>query len=273
MRLICPNCDAEYEIEAALIPDTGRDVQCSNCGHGWFQPSPDAEAEAADEDELFGPAPVAAAPVQSAQDDEDEDEDEDDDPEPALMPAAPRSLDASVLDVLRSEAELETRVRTSEQGKLEHQGEMGLDGNAPGADSLAARISRLKDDSDAEVMAVASVIEHHGAKANALPEIDAINSTLRAKNEKRSGEAAVIVQTLEELPRAPGGFNRGFSLAITLIVLAVGLYLAAPALSARVPALAGALQTYVTVVDALRTALDGAMRRIIEQITALMGAA
>lgn len=38
MRLDCPNCGAQYEIDAALIPDTGRDVQCSNCGHGWFEP-------------------------------------------------------------------------------------------------------------------------------------------------------------------------------------------------------------------------------------------
>ncbi|MEN9850001.1 MAG: zinc-ribbon domain, partial [Pseudomonadota bacterium] len=27
MRLICPNCDAEYEVDASAIPDTGRDVQ------------------------------------------------------------------------------------------------------------------------------------------------------------------------------------------------------------------------------------------------------
>jgi predicted Zn finger-like uncharacterized protein len=37
MRLICPNCDAQYEVEASLIPTSGRDVQCSNCGKTWFQ--------------------------------------------------------------------------------------------------------------------------------------------------------------------------------------------------------------------------------------------
>ncbi|WP_417267940.1 zinc-ribbon domain-containing protein [Celeribacter baekdonensis] len=37
MRLICPNCGAQYEVDARVIPDTGRDVQCSNCGHTWFQ--------------------------------------------------------------------------------------------------------------------------------------------------------------------------------------------------------------------------------------------
>lgn len=43
MRLICPNCSAQYEIDATMIPDEGRDVQCSNCGHTWFE-LPPAEA-------------------------------------------------------------------------------------------------------------------------------------------------------------------------------------------------------------------------------------
>ncbi len=41
MRLVCPNCDAEYEVDDAAIPRTGRDVQCSNCGHAWFEAHPD----------------------------------------------------------------------------------------------------------------------------------------------------------------------------------------------------------------------------------------
>lgn len=37
MRLVCPNCEAKYEVPDDAIPDTGRDVQCANCGHAWFQ--------------------------------------------------------------------------------------------------------------------------------------------------------------------------------------------------------------------------------------------
>jgi predicted Zn finger-like uncharacterized protein len=37
MRLVCPNCEAKYEVPEDAIPDTGRDVQCANCGHAWFQ--------------------------------------------------------------------------------------------------------------------------------------------------------------------------------------------------------------------------------------------
>ena len=44
MRLICPNCEAQYEVPRDVIPDEGRDVQCSNCGNTWFQLHPDQEA-------------------------------------------------------------------------------------------------------------------------------------------------------------------------------------------------------------------------------------
>jgi predicted Zn finger-like uncharacterized protein len=37
MRLICPNCVAQYEVDENVIPAEGRDVQCANCGHIWFQ--------------------------------------------------------------------------------------------------------------------------------------------------------------------------------------------------------------------------------------------
>lgn len=54
MRLICPNCSAQYEIDASLIPDEGRDVQCSNCGHTWFElpPAPPAYADAPEPDTM-----------------------------------------------------------------------------------------------------------------------------------------------------------------------------------------------------------------------------
>jgi predicted Zn finger-like uncharacterized protein len=65
MRLICPNCSAEYEVDDAAIPDTGRDVQCSNCGHGWFQLPPHLEAEAEAEAEVFDePEPLATRSIQ-----------------------------------------------------------------------------------------------------------------------------------------------------------------------------------------------------------------
>jgi predicted Zn finger-like uncharacterized protein len=77
MRLVCPNCEAKYEVPDDAIPDTGRDVQCTNCGHTWFQmrgrtaafvPPAPAETAAAPEPApapVPEPEPVAeAAPVE-----------------------------------------------------------------------------------------------------------------------------------------------------------------------------------------------------------------
>ena len=68
MRLVCPNCDAQYEVDDAAIPEAGRDVQCSNCGHAWFQRHPEVVADEEFEDEIFlsddevpAPAPVKRA--------------------------------------------------------------------------------------------------------------------------------------------------------------------------------------------------------------------
>ena len=36
MRLICPNCDAEYEVPDGMVPAAGRHVQCTSCHTRWF---------------------------------------------------------------------------------------------------------------------------------------------------------------------------------------------------------------------------------------------
>ena len=54
MRITCPNCGAQYEVDDTLIPEAGRDVQCSNCGKGWFQ------ARNPEPEETFEDEPVAA---------------------------------------------------------------------------------------------------------------------------------------------------------------------------------------------------------------------
>ncbi|MBM7066326.1 zinc-ribbon domain-containing protein [Actibacterium sp. 188UL27-1] len=37
MRLTCPSCGAQYDVDDHVMPSDGRDVQCSSCGHTWFQ--------------------------------------------------------------------------------------------------------------------------------------------------------------------------------------------------------------------------------------------
>ena len=36
MIITCPNCNKQFKIDDALIPDEGRDLQCGSCNNIWF---------------------------------------------------------------------------------------------------------------------------------------------------------------------------------------------------------------------------------------------
>lgn len=309
MRLICPNCDAEYEVDAALIPEGGRDVQCSNCGHAWFQAPPEELAARAEEQALYGDAPSAApaaapteppvvtpveppleppvkAPTPPAPPPQPAvaaapppastpwAEDEDDAPEPEAAPAAPpspgRSLDESLLAVLREEAERESAARKAEAGPLETQTEMGLDGAAPGAaipgppGAIQKKIAKLRGEPEPSGKA-----DPNRPRRDLLPEIDEINSSLRAAGEPREVDQGAVADTLAgETPRG-SGFRRGFLTVMIVAILAAALYIAAPILAAKVPAMAGAMAAYVHAIDALRTGLDALARGLTARLSGL----
>lgn len=261
MRLTCPNCDAEYEVDASLIPDTGRDVQCSSCGHGWFQLPPEVEADQQAEEELYEPpvSPAAAAPE-------------------TLAPVAPRGLDESVLTVLREEAAWEAAARKADTNPptMETQTEMGL---APAANQLVTtgnglaaaavrRIARLKG---IEATSRPNLPVTPRRRKDLLPEIDVINSSLRAASEKRSGALGAVADTMDIARPARSGFGRGFALVLLLAGLLMALYVLAPRLAVQFPAAADALQSYVTVVDAARVRLDAAVKTLIARISGLSG--
>ncbi|KAB7614784.1 hypothetical protein F9L33_09195 [Amylibacter sp. SFDW26] len=125
MRLICPNCVAQYEVDQDVIPPEGRDVQCANCGHNWFQDSiqmfsADTEAPLGvgdpDSDvppELFNDlegklsTPFASARANVAPNPDDlEPEEPRDDFQIEQEPPAPSSrMDQDALDMIREEAE------------------------------------------------------------------------------------------------------------------------------------------------------------------------
>lgn len=261
MRLVCPNCDAEYEVDASAIPDSGRDVQCSNCGHAWFQLSPRVEEELAAEQALFDPPPA--------------EEDDADHPDAAATAApAPRALDESVLAVLREEAERETQARRSEAPPpIETQSELGLSAaiaatvaaaaaptpEASGADEanadpVAQRIARMKGE--------APPPGKPQSRRDMLPEIDEINTTLRASTERRSGEASAVADSLPATGQKRA-FRSGFVLSVVIGALVVALYIMAPKLAQQIPGLDGALTAYVATIDAARLWLDGVMKSAI----------
>ncbi|WP_227268953.1 zinc-ribbon domain-containing protein [Roseobacter weihaiensis] len=264
MRLICPNCDAQYEVPDGVMPRDGRDVQCSNCGQTWFQKHPDAASEreedaeplAKAEEESLASEPEGDAKVEPETKAETEAGAETppspETPEPA--PPARRELDPTVAEVLRTEAELEAQARKNETTGVESQPDLGLTeapepaGKRPVPNKPKAPEGQ-KD--DATSVAVASVMPKGG---DLLPDIEEINSTLRSNNDRAPGADAGQTGQIEVQEKRSS--RRGFILTIALVVILVMIYIYAPQLAQAVPQAEPMLSGYVSMIDGWRVWLD-----------------
>ena len=225
------------------------------------------------ENELFDPPEVGAKPAPAPQ------------PIPAPATVAPRpaaspapvprrSLDESVLNVLREEAAREASVRRAEPPRpLETQPELGLEAAAPQVPVVtpvisptARRIAQLKGvDLDTPPPSAASSARTV-ARRELLPDIEEINSSLRASSD-RGQDTIDAFAGPDETPRR-SGFRSGFVLMMVIAVVLVAAYVMAPKIVQQIPASADAMAAYVTAVDHARLWLDGLMR---QAITALQG--
>lgn len=95
MRLICPQCNALYDVSAEMIPPEGREVECSACGHVWHQPADIRQMRGLASD-LRGPA-TKSAPAATV--------------DLGAAPALRRPLPDDVLSILREETARELSAR------------------------------------------------------------------------------------------------------------------------------------------------------------------
>lgn len=274
MRLICPNCDAQYEVPDDVMPVAGRDVQCSNCGQTWFQHHPDHMPDEGDQSETPDAPDEEVAPPPPPP------------PPPAAAQPERKKLDPAVADILRQEAEAEQAARRNAQsGGLESQPDLGMDledtGSEDEADRRARearnRMARLRGNDAPEIQAAGGVPDATvagappaslGSRRDLLPDIEEINSTLRS-GAARSGAGAADVAPEIEAPtrqRARRGFRTGFLTVLLIFVVLIALYVLAPRLSAAVPALKGPLQTYVTTIDQGRVWLDSKVKGLLTSL-------
>ena len=284
MRLTCPNCGAQYEVPDGVIPPEGLDVQCSNCGNTWFQDQdadpaqdiqpvaqddfePQAEAEVQAEDDVWEdavpeqsdaePELPAEEPASAFHDTDpaplDEDEWPEEEPE-VEAPGQARGLDPAISDILKEEAERESQLRADEElGGLESQPELGLDATSDDEPSRRARQARDRMAHIKGEQPSAKVIDdRQGSRRGVLPDIDEINSTLRATE---SAVAPAGVEAIVPPPRKTG-FARGFALMLIFAAILVVIYHKAPDIAQAVPQADPMLSAYVALVDQARLWLD-----------------
>lgn len=279
MRIICPNCAAQYEVDADLVPEDGRDVQCSACGHTWMQfadgkveeistgadpvpetaepepeeapaaAEPEAEPEAA-ATEAEGPAPEAEAPT----------------------PGGRRELDPDARRILREEAQREAaRRRARRVTGMETQPDLGLEDQP-----AKKRRTAPPEDSDLELTAGAEARPAVGVPSETpqgtarkradpamFPDIEELNSTLT-----ESGGADGTGHG-SDARRGGGSFRTGFLLMVTVAILVMALYLAAPMLADRLPALRPELAAYVGAVNSFRDAVEAVLQGAAQWIEGL----
>lgn len=187
-----------------------------------------------------------------------------------------RSIDEAVLNVLREEAEREVRARRGQGSGLETQAELPLMASAPrrerpapiaqtasepaNATERGATLRGEDPELEAEIAAAS-----RPPRRELLPDIEEINSTLRATSER--GREAAALDAPETLRRRRSGFRLGFGLSLALVLLLLSAYLGAPRIAARLPAAAPALAGYVSAVDRGRIWLDRTVATRIEAMT------
>lgn len=250
MRLICPNCDAHYEVGDDAIPESGRDVQCSACGTAWFQSPTYVRPEA-----LTFTKPTAW---------QDEADDSADNASEVMAPAqtqapARKAADDEMLEVLRQEAAYEAKVRAREQATLESQPDLGLRNASPVNEPASA------SDTPNDTAAEAAQARKQAAR-RALPDIDDISSTLQPVTHPRRHAAGEdrLPPTEEAESR---GFTTGFIMVTSAVIALTAVYIAAPALSTGIPALADILERYTAAVDMMRIWVSDTVNGLMQSAT------
>ncbi|MGV6803522.1 MAG: zinc-ribbon domain-containing protein [Ruegeria sp.] len=253
MRLTCPNCNAQYEVPDDVIPEEGRDVQCSNCEKTWFQSKhPEAKTEeeehpAEEADESTGAAALEAdAKPASGEPEPSSAEPEPEVGEAAKTVAAPEetpdepsprgNVDPAVASILQQEAAREAELRAKEGSGLESQPDLGLD--------------QPSEPQKAPKRPAATETAADAGQKDALPDVETINSSLRT--EEPPAEPAPA----DAAPRKSGGFLRGFALIVIIGIILFLLYGNARQIGEAVPQAEPALQSYVSLIDQARIWLE-----------------
>ncbi|SEH63869.1 MJ0042 family finger-like domain-containing protein [Paracoccus alkenifer] len=216
MRLICPRCGAQYEIDASAIPAAGRDVECSACDHIW---------RARPEGDGF---------------------------DPAARPRLSRPLSESVIEILRQEAARELEVRAAER-RSQRLGEAALADppiaeaaepapGAPASDPAAPSPDDTLLPGDAPepgfqtgAAAVPATKVMPSAASTAPPAAPPAGSSLPAPAPLSAAAPPAVLPPALRDQTARRRHDAGFHVAVVLSLSALALYALAPRLADQQP--------------------------------------
>ncbi len=273
MRLVCPNCASEYEVDAEMIPPEGRDVQCANCENVWFQePEPEKptplmldrayQAESAPQD-----APISADTA----------------PDMGMVPPAP-STEEEEREQLRSAVREELAIQEKDEAGATTDSVAEADGKtAPDAKGEAAEDKKTDDGKDddtvlsslrtqlAEAKKDFNFSDDQVAKSQKRSVVAAAASAgIDASSPTRAEEAVTERKKTHERPKTlmqaieeesgpiyrPRRKLRGFLTIVVLALIALGVYSFAPQISEAYPAADPYLRQYVGLVDQGRASVE-----------------
>ena len=282
MRLICPNCEAQYEVADDAIPPGGRDVQCSNCQVSWFQtekptvPGRDtSQLITPQEPEITEDTPSAQEPAEDETLVEEPEavmaEPDTPEPEPAPQPQR-RPLDDAVANILREEASLNAAptapaavvaAAPPSPAPKPPATEVAKPVAPVGADETRQRIAlmtaeeggtRTGTQKPAQPAPKAPSESADEAHLRTVPSINEINATLRARAQANDTSGLTEIEKEEAVQRK--GFRRGFFWVLILLAILILPYIFADQITENLPQTTDMMTSYVIMVDQLRLSLN-----------------
>lgn len=223
MRIICPNCSAQYDVDASLFPEAGREVQCAQCETKWVQyPAPPEPMPLTQ--------PVAAPSARLPQSERD-----------AIRAAVQDEMDISGQEAQQQKAEEEDLMASLRQQLAEDDTDYD---NVPDDDRVSGRrsVSRAAD-----IAGVAVEPEE--------PQGGGIFAAAKPAQEKEKAKPNALAAALQEYERERGprrGGRAGFLFAVLLAGLAAGAYFGRNHIATYYPPAKPYLEDYVRVVDQSR---------------------
>lgn len=281
MRLICPKCDAQYNVADDAIPKGGRDVQCSTCGHTWFQtemsrvlsrpvsrvlsrPIPTAVKSEAREPMAATSRDVGAYDVPHQHKEKSQTH------QPKHRPVEP-----NIANILREEAAREHRNIPAPDKAAETRRPERKAADPAEIEATRARIAEManldmgnRGDTRSSKASAAGAAGVAMANPRSVPGINEINAVLRER-EQNSGAGITEAERVEAIRRQ--GFRRGFFLVLGLFAVIVTPYVLAEQIIENIPQSRETMTQYVTIIEQLRLSMNVTISGIVESVRALIG--